>query len=129
MSKKLAEAIVNYINTDSNIVTKIGSNRVFLLYTTDISKPSIVYEIKPIIGGIIKQSQLQLKLLTNDAELVLELEEDLDRLFDFNIQDYNKILINDISFRSEKSGGGLLFRDDLKVYENTLIYIVKWRVK
>lgn len=129
MPKKLSEAIVNYINTDTEIISKIGFDSVYLLYTTDIYKPSIIYEIKPIIGGIVKQSQLQLKILSDDAELVLELEEKLDKLFDFTIQDPNKILINDISFRSEKSGGGLLFREDLKVYENTLIYIMKWRGK
>lgn len=129
MSKKLAEAVVDYINSNKYIANILGSKGIELLYTTDISRTFIVYEIKPIIGGIVKQSQLQLKVISKDAEITLELEEILDSILDFGIQTPTKLLKHDISFRSEKAGGGLLFMDELKTYENTLIYVIKWRCR
>lgn len=129
MSKILAQAIVNYINTDIEINAKIGSDRVFLLHTTDISKPSLVYSIKPIEGGIIKQGQLEIKVIWPNAELVLDIEELLDAKFDLKDKEPSKLLLNNVVFRSKRAGGGLLFNENLKTYENTLIYIFKWRCK
>lgn len=114
--------IKDYI--ESNI--KELENRFFPLFTTNIEKPSIVYEFTPIKGGHIKQSQLQLKIIWSDYDKCKEIETKINKIMDIE-DDKPFIAYGNTYFKSSLSGGGCLFRDDIQMYENTLIFIIAWR--
>lgn len=114
--------IKNYIEND---ITEL-KDRLFPIFTTDTEKPSIVYNFTPISGGHIKQSQLELKIIWPDYDQVKEIETNINKIMDME-EDNPFIAYENTYFRSSLSGGGLLFRDDLQIYEDTLIFIITWR--
>ncbi|MEW8955763.1 hypothetical protein [Clostridium sp.] len=114
--------IKNYIESN---VTEL-KDRLFPIFTTDIEKPSIVYTFSPISGGHIKQSQLELKIIWSDYDQVKEIETTINKIMDME-EDKPFITYGSTYFKSSLSGGGLLFMDDLQMYENTLIFIITWR--
>lgn len=116
--------IKNYIE-DSIAELK---DRLFPIFTTDIKKPSVVYNFTPISGGHIKESQLELKVIWSDYDQVKEIETEINKIIDME-EDKSFIAYGNTYFKSSVGGGGLLFRDDLQMYENTLIFIIKWRYK
>ncbi|SHI90071.1 hypothetical protein SAMN05444401_1730 [Clostridium amylolyticum] len=116
--------IKNYIE-DSIVKLK---DRLFPIFTTDIKKPSVVYNFTPISGGHIKESQLELKVIWSDYDQVKEIETEINKIMDTE-EDKSFIAYGNTYFKSSVGGGGLLFRDDLQMYENTLIFIIKWRCK
>ncbi len=103
-------------------------DRLFPIFTTDIKNPSVVYNFIPISGGHIKESQLELKVIWSDYDQVKEIEAEINKIMDME-EDKSFIAYGNIYFKSSVGGGGLLFRDDLQMYENTLIFIIKWRHK
>ena len=102
--------------------------RFYPLFTTDISKSTVVFTFKPLTGGHIKQSQLDLKIIGSDYDEIKEIENQINELLDLE-EDKPSITYSFTYFRSSLSGGGILFRDDLQMYENTLYFIIKWRCK
>lgn len=99
-------------------------DHVFPLFTTDIENMSIVYILSPITGGIVRQSNLELKIIYKDLDETEKVKEDLINIFDTTDQE-NTISINNDYFTGSLSGGGTIFRDDLQLYENTIIFILK----
>lgn len=118
--------IKEYLNTNKELTNLIGDDRFFPIFTTDTEKPSIVYNFTPISGGHIKQSQLELKIIWSDYDKVKEIETNINKIMDME-EDKPFIAYGNTYFRSSLSGGGLLFRDDLQMYEDTLIFIITWR--
>lgn len=116
--------IKNYIE---NSIVEL-KDRLFPVFTTDIGKPSVVYNATPISGGHIKESQLELKIVWNDYDQVKEIETNINKIMDME-EDKPFIAYGNTYFKSSLSGGGLLFRDDLQMYEDTLIFIITWRCK
>lgn len=116
--------IKNYI--ENNIVEL--KDKLFPIFTTDIEKPSVVYNFTPISGGHIKQNQLELKVIWSDYDEVKEIEDKINKIMDTE-EDKPFTAYGNTYFRSSLSGGGCLFRDDLQMYENTLIFIITWRCK
>ncbi|AUM96149.1 MULTISPECIES: hypothetical protein [Clostridium] len=114
--------IKNYIE---NNITEL-KDRFFPIFTTDTEKPSIVYNFTPISGGHIKQSQLESKIIWSDYDQVKEIEDKINKIMDME-EDKPFIAYGNTYFRSSLGGGGLLFRDDLQMYEDTLIFIITWR--
>ena len=114
--------IKNYI--ENNIIEL--KDRLFPMFTTDIKEPSIAYNFTPISGGHIKQSQLELKVIWSDYDRVKEIEKAINKIMDTE-EDKPFIAYENTYFKSSLSGGGLLFRDDLQMYEDTLIFIITWR--
>lgn len=122
----MENAIKEYLNTNEDLIRLIGYDRLFPLFTTDISKPSIVYSFTPISGGHVKQSQLEFKIIWSDYDQVKEIETEINKIMDME-EDKPFIAYRNTYFKSSLSGGGCLFRDDLQMYENTLIFTIKWR--
>jgi len=118
--------IKEYLNTNKELTNLIGNDRFFPIFTTDTEKPSIVYTFTPINGGHIKQSQLELKIIWSDYDQVKEIETNINKIMDME-EDKPFIVYGNTYFRSSLSGGGLLFRDDLQMYEDTLMFIITWR--
>lgn len=122
----MENAIKEYLNNNEDLIRLIGCDRFFPLFTTDISKPSIVYSFTPISGSHVKQSQLELKIIWSDYDQVKEIETEINKTMDME-EDKPFITYGNTYFKSSLSGGGCLFRDDLQMYENTLIFTIKWR--
>lgn len=114
--------IKNYIEGN---VTEL-KDRLFPIFTIDIESLSIVYNFSPISGGHIKQTQLELKIIWSDYDYIKEIEDKINKIMDMEedkpFTDYGSTY-----FKSSLSGGGLLFRDDLQMYEDTLIFMITWR--
>jgi|LGOV01.1.fsa_nt_gb hypothetical protein len=103
-------------------------DRLFPVFTTDINSPSVVYDFKPITRGYLNQSQLQLRIIWNDYDECKALEEKLNdkKCLAFE-EDAPFIVFGKTRFYSILSGGGVLFNEKVQMYEDTLIYILKWR--
>ncbi|MBS4535832.1 hypothetical protein GOQ29_09415 [Clostridium sp. D2Q-14] len=101
-------------------------DRLFPVFTTNISKPSIVYSTTPISGGHVKQTQLELKIIWSDYDKTKEIETTINKIIDME-EDKSFIAYGSTYFKSSLSGGGILYRDDLQMFENTLIFIIFWR--
>lgn len=110
---------------DDNITL---NDRLFPVFTTDITDVSIVYTFSPITGGIAKQSQLTLKIIWEDYDRCKEIEDELNEILDSSEGDQYTIY-NNTKFKSALSGGGVLFNDAVQMFEVTLIYIITWREK
>ena len=113
--------IKNYI--DNNITL---DDRLYPVFTTDTSEASVVYTFNPITGGIVKQSQLTLKVIWSDYDDCKEIEVEINKVMDQAESDLYK-KYGKTKFKSELSGGGVLFNANLQMFELTLIYIIKWR--
>ncbi|MGL4572000.1 MAG: hypothetical protein ACRCVJ_13150 [Clostridium sp.] len=95
--------------------------------TTDISKPSLVYSYTPIFKDYVSQTQLEIKVIWNDYDEVKAIEKCLDKIFINKESDDKFKKYKNIIFKATRSGGGTLFRDDLQMIENSVIFIIKWR--
>lgn len=95
--------------------------------TTDISKPSLVYSYSQITKDYVSQTQLEVKVIWNDYDEVKAIEECLEKIFINKESDNRFKKYKNIIFKATRSGGGTLFRDDLQMIENSVIFIIKWR--
>lgn len=95
--------------------------------TTDISKPSLVYSYTPITKDYVSQTQLEIKVIWNDYDEVKTIEKCLDDIFNTNASDCKFKSYKNLIFKATRSGGGTLFRDDLQMFENSVIFIIKWK--
>lgn len=119
--------IKEYLNNDVELTRFLGDkDRIFPLFTTDISKPSIVYNFTPIGGGYIEESQLELKIIWNDYDEILNIRNRLKNILDIK-EDKPSIAYANTYFRSKLSGGGLLFLDEIQMYECTMYFLVKMK--
>ncbi|GAA0735435.1 hypothetical protein [Clostridium oceanicum] len=104
----------------------IGKNRLFPLFTLDINNPSLVYNYTPITTDYVSQTQLEIKIIWNDYDKLKEIEKELKRILAMKSDD-SYITYDGVTFKSILSGGGLLFRDDLQIYEDSLIFIINFK--
>lgn len=95
--------------------------------TTDISKPSLVYSYSAITKDYVSQTQLEIKVIWNDYDKVKAIEKCLDDIFNSNASDCKFKSYKNLIFKATRSGGGTLFRDDLQMFENSVIFIIKWK--
>lgn len=95
-------------------------------FTTRI--PGFVYIHIPINYGPINESQYEIKIIDNNLDRALQKRNELIELLNFEMSKPS-IQKDDITFRSLLAGGGQLFNDDIQVWELSLIFIVKWRIK
>lgn len=122
----MEEALVTYLNSDEKLTELIGKDSIYPGFTTDITKPSISYRIKRVSEGPIKENQVTLNIICNDYDLCLEIEKQIVNLMHFDINKPNKAIEN-ISFRGVLAGGGPLFDDSIQMWEDNIIFIIKWR--
>lgn len=101
-------------------------DRLLPIFTTDISKTSVVYKSTPLSGGHLKQSQLELKIIDEDYDLCKEIESKIMQLLDME-EDTPFSVFGGIRFHSSVAGGGALFNDGCQRWEDTLYFIIDWR--
>lgn len=77
-------------------------------------------------GGVVKQSQLELNIIWNDYDEVKEIEKIINKILDIE-ENKSFVCTGQTYFKSSLAGGGCLYNDELQMYEDTLIFIIKWR--
>ena len=98
------------------------------LYSQGLEPPFIAYNITPITGGTVKQSQLNIYIVNNDFEEILNLREKINSVLDLTDK-HPSIYSNGIYFRSSLSGGGTLHNDETEFIEDNLIYTITFYKK
>ena len=101
-------------------------NRLYPVFTTDIEHLTIAYRFSPVTGGHTKQYQLELKIIGSDYDECVVMDSRLVKLLDLQDDDLY-VRYDGVSFHSELAGGGVIFNDDVQMFEDTLYFIVNWR--
>lgn len=101
-------------------------NRLYPVFTTDISRLSIAYNFTPVSGGHLKQCQLELKIIDADYDACKGMEAKVMKLLDME-DDNPFVVVNKIQFHSAIAGGGVLFNEGCQKYEDTLYFMIDWR--
>lgn len=96
-------------------------DRLFPLFTTDIKKISVVYDVTPITGGHVKESQVELKVIWKDYDTCQEIGQKLTDLLDME-EDVPFKVQNNTIFHSQLAGGGCIFNDQIQMAEDTYIF-------
>lgn len=110
-----------------NILKEITGLKVTPVFGTG-KPPYITYSITPINGGIIKESQVEVKIIDGDFDNVLDLREKILKKLD--MEDKEPSLVdNNIVLRCGCAGGGSLYNDSIQMWEVSCIFITKWRDK
>lgn len=99
--------------------------KAFPIYAED-KDPFVTYSVYPVTGGFVKQSQLEVKILSSDFEQILEIQKKINDIFDMDDRTPS-IYVDGIHLRSSLSGGGSMVDNDINMRENTLIYIINWK--
>ncbi|MCS6103470.1 hypothetical protein DWV13_01810 [Clostridium botulinum] len=90
--------------------------------------PFVTYTITPINGGVVRQSQCEVKIIESDFDNALEIREKVLKKLD--MEDREPSLVDhDIILRSGLAGGGSLYNDSIQMWEVSCIFIIKWRCK
>ncbi|MCI6276261.1 MAG: hypothetical protein MR639_05895 [Clostridium sp.] len=90
--------------------------------------PFITYTISPIDGGVVKQSQAEIKIIDGDYDNALEIREKILKKIDMENKDPSLVNHN-IVLRSGLAGGGSLFNDSIQMWEVSCIFIINWRCR
>ena len=112
----------NYIETSIPAL----SGRLFPVLTTEPGVQTVVYNVSPVSGGHLKESQLELIVAGPDYDACKETGHALTKLLDME-EDEPFRVSGKTRFHSGVSGGGVLFNDGCQMWEGTLYFIVKWR--
>ncbi len=95
-------------------------DRVYPGFTTKIDQTSVVYLISTPAGGEVSQDNLELRVISNDYDEAEEVKQQLIQIFNRE----TAAILDEIAFTGELSGGGFLYRDDLQMWELTIIFIL-----
>lgn len=110
-----------------NILKEITGLNVTPIFGTG-KAPYLTYTVTPIDGGVVKQSQVEVKIIDEDYDNALEIREKILKKLDMG----NKVpsLVNsNVVFRSGLAGGGSLFNEAIQMWEVSCIFIINWRCK
>lgn len=90
--------------------------------------PIFTYIHTPTKGGYINESQYEVRIIDNDMDKALALRDQFIRLLDTKA-DSSAAKYKELYFTSSLAGGGQLFNDSIQVWELSLIFIIKWRIR
>lgn len=90
--------------------------------------PGYSYIHTPISSGPVNESQYEIKIIDDDINRALKKRDELIELLNFEMS-RSSVQEDNLIFRSRLAGGGQLFNDSIQVWELSLIFIVKWRIK
>lgn len=121
----LEEAIKTYL--EELMAPLIGEGKVFPVFGTG-PFPFLTYTITDITGGNVKESQVEIKVISDNYGRSVDLRDVISSKLDMNNQSQS-IVVDNIVLRSELAGGGQIFNDSIQVWELSRIFIMKWRKK
>lgn len=108
-----------FIDTKLNIIIQPS-------FVTDV--PGYVYVHSPVNSGPVNESQYEIKIIDDDLDRAVHKRDELIKLLNLE-KEKTSHCIDDLVFRSSLAGGGQLFNDSIQVWELSLIFIIKWRLK
>lgn len=120
----MESVIKDYIEENLELL----KGKLYPVFTTDLSELSVAYKFTPISGGHLKQSQLELRIIDQKYDACKQVEEKILRLLDME-EDEQFVNYKGIRFRSQISGGGILFNEGCRRFEDTMYFIIDWRKK
>ena len=109
------------------MISLVGKDRLFPLFTTDTEKPSLVYTYPPVVNDYVSQSQFEIKIIWNDYDETKAIEECLLKIFSNKESDDKFKIYKNIDFKASVSGGGMLFREDIQFFEDSIIFVIKFK--
>lgn len=95
-------------------------------FTTKV--PGLAYIHTPISSGSVSESQYEIKIIDDDLDRALQKRNELIALLNVDMSKPS-LMQDNLVFRVNLAGGGQLFNDSIQVWELSLIFIVKWRIK
>lgn len=107
-----------------DILSNITDIPVRPVFGTEI--PCITYSVTPVNGGIVKQDQVELKIIHQDFEEALNIRQKILEKLDMT-QEKPNLVSNNIALFSSLAGGGFIFSDGPQAWEVTVYFIMKWR--
>lgn len=110
-----------------NILEEVTGLEVTPVFGTG-KPPFITYNITHVNGGIVKQSQAEIKIIDTDFDNALEIREKILKKLDMEAKDPSLVNSN-VVLRSGLAGGGPLFNDSIQMWEISCIFIINWRCK
>lgn len=114
------------LNNNEELINLIGENRIFPIFATDLKQCALEYEYRDLKSGIVNQSQFSINIIWNDYDFILNVKNLLNEILIDKLNTQYREL-NGYKFNIMLSGGSSpLYRDDLKIYQINLNYIVKW---
>lgn len=122
---KSANDIIEYISKDKSIVSILGENAFYPLFTTVTDKTTVTYNLIPSKIGIINEATLNLKVISPTDQEALRVISYLEKLLVMTNSIYKKY--KSAYFYSEYSSGGRLFNPEYRMYEQSLSFNLKWR--
>lgn len=120
--------ITNYIANNEKIVQALGIESVYPIFTTELDRTTITYKFTPYENENINESQLELRIISKDYDEAKRIEFIIRGFMDMK---RNKpfIAVGNTYFHSELAGGGILYNDAAQMYENMLIFQIKWKAR
>lgn len=125
-------AILNRLKNDTQLSSLLSStendSKIYPLFT--IGKDCcITYNDSPVSGGDVKENRLELRIIDNDYDHMMQIEERLNALLDLKEYEQGFIYGNVSVMTSSLNGGGTLENDVTESIERILFYNIKWRKK
>lgn len=110
-----------------NILEQITGLEVTPVFGTG-KPPFVTYTVTSVDGGVVKQSQCEVKIIDSDFDNALLIRENILKKLDMEAKEPS-LVNNDIFLRSSLAGGGPLFNDSIQMWELSCIFIINWRCK
>ncbi|MFX0547913.1 hypothetical protein ACOAKC_01130 [Hathewaya histolytica] len=125
----ISNSLVKYLSKDEELKSLLQAtyedNRIYPLFTTDLTKPCIVYTDAPGTGGYIYNNRIELRIIASEYDLMLDIEKRVLQLLD--IKDHEpSVKENNITFRSFLNGGGTMEGPNNTI-ERLLFFNVNWK--
>lgn len=131
----MQQSIIKYLvnNKELNEVIDVKDN-LFPIYAliqestlSALINPVMEYQYRDLRGGCEKQSQFSINIIGINYMNIVKVQIALNKILDFNLNT-DFITFDKVKFNSQISGGSTpLFREDLKLYQVNLNYLIKWR--
>lgn len=89
--------------------------------------PAIVYKHTPVSGGLLLESQLEIRIIGKVYDDLLNIKQKVVEVLDNPDMDYKDY--EGFSYHSELAGGGDLFNDTIQMWECITIFTMTWWCK
>lgn len=131
----MQESIIKYLinNKEVNEVICVLDNLfpVYALVPEDtlnaLENPVMEYQYRDLKGGYEKQSQFSINIIGTNYRNIVKVQNIINKVLDFSLST-EFINFDKVKFNSQLSGGSSpLFREDLRLYQVNLNFLIRWR--
>lgn len=120
--------LYQYLNNNPLLIDLVGLNRLFPAFTTDMSKPSLVYNLKLLKGETtVFEFLYSINIIWTNFDTILQIEKILNQLLHFADSSIFLQLDNYV-FNSVNAGGSsFIYNPELKIYEYTINFKITYK--